>query len=164
MRKINFATKLSCYGASMALSIALFGSYVMFSAAPLQNVPEIPIINLDSITPNVNEKIPEDVIENNPLDTLSIIPNAGAGIARRGMTPTPPGVPPMPVTPREPGNVGYPASRELKVLGVLPPDVVILERGGKTITARSGSETDFGTVGEITSDGAYVDDTFIMLK
>ena len=77
--------------------------------------------------------------------------NMPAGIA----APTPPDVPSMP------GGLPGSSGGELVVLGVLPPDVVIISRGGKSITARTGQNTEFGTIGTVTMKGAYVNGAFI---
>lgn len=160
MRKIGFTTKLAAYAASMVFSIGVFGAYNMLDVAPAGNVPEIPIINLDSLSPEISTVAHAE--SGNPF---GIVPQAGAGIAKLGMSqdmqpPTPPGVPEMP------GNVGGNVGLQDKtvVIGVLPPDVVILSRGGKTITARTGQDTEFGTVGTVTMKGAYVDGAFVALK
>lgn len=173
MRKIGFTPKIVAYASSMVLSIGIFGSYNMLLSVTPSNVPEIPVINLDTISPVISST---DYAESaNPFGTISVT-GAGAGVARMGMggtqgvsTPTPPGVPPMPFTPRSEGfegNVGvnYTESNEVNVIGVLPPDVVVLGRGNQTVTARSGSDTAFGTVGAVTVKGAYVDGNFIALK
>lgn len=164
MRKITFSTKLSAYAVSIALSSVVFGSYNLLAPVPIDRVPEIPIINLNSITPN-SKTIPH-IDEVNPFGTISM---AGAGVAKAGMGPglVPPTPPQVPVMPGAKGNVGsnyVGKSTELCVIGVLPPDVVILSRGGKTVTARSGSNTEFGTVGDVTPEGAYIDGSFILLK
>lgn len=77
--------------------------------------------------------------------------NMPSGIA----APTPPDVPSMP------GGLPGSSGGELVVLGVLPPDVVIISRGGKSITARTGQNTEFGTIGTVTMKGAYVNGAFI---
>ena len=173
MRKIGFTPKIVAYASSMVLSIGIFGSYNMLLSVPPSSVPEIPVINLDTISPVISAT--DYAKSANPFGTISVT-GAGAGVARMGMggtpgvsTPTPPGVPPMPFTPRSEGfegNVGvnYTESNEVNVIGVLPPDVVVLGRGNQTVTARSGSDTAFGTVGEVTAKGAYVDGNFIALK
>lgn len=171
MRKIGFTPKIVAYASSMVLSLAVFGSYNLLLSVPSTNVPEIPVINLDTISPVISST---DYAESaNPFGTVSVTA-VGAGVAKMGMgagtpsvsAPTPPGVPPMPFTPRSEGNVGinYTESSEVSVIGVLPPDVVVLGRGNQTVTARTGSDTEFGTVGAVTSKGAYVDGTFIALK
>lgn len=164
MKKIAFSTKLSAYVASMALSAVVFGSYNLLAPVPVDHVPEIPIINLNTISPNIQVASP--IKGDNPFGKISM---AGAGIAKAGMepgmvAPTPPQVPPMPGVEGNIGSNYKGPSMELSVLGVLPPDVVILSRGGKTVTAQSGNRTEFGTVGEVTAQGAYIDGTFISLK
>lgn len=161
MRKIGFTSKLAAYAASMVFSIGVWGSYNFLTEVPTANIPEIPIINLDSLSPNITT-----VAHAQTTNPFGMLPKAGAGVANMGMppgmqAPTPPGVPEMPSG----GNVGNVGLQEkLVVTGVLPPDVVILSRGGKTITARSGQDTEFGTIGTVTIKGAYVDGSFVALK
>lgn len=189
MRKINVSLRLSAYAASLFLSVVLVGGYAVISTPPTTTVPEIPVIHMDAISAHVPSSSKEEAIEaataardaaddalpevSNPF---SAIPKAGANVAKLGMgpgmaPPTPPSVPSMPGSSNRPdipiGNVGAnysPASEKLEVIGVLPPDVVILRRGGETVTARSGSDTEFGHIGTVTSIGCYVDDSFVMLK
>ena len=180
MKKINVSLRLSAYAASLFLSVVLVGGYAAVSTPPTASVPEIPVIHMDAISAHVTSSLKEGAAEaesdakdatddalpevSNPF---SAIPKAGANVA----PPTPPSVPSMPGSSNRPdipiGNVGAnysPASEKMEVIGVLPPDVVILRRGGETVTARSGSDTEFGHIGTVTSIGCYVDDTFVMLK
>lgn len=182
MKKINVSLRLSAYAASLFLSVVLVGGYAAVSTPPTASVPEIPVIHMDAISAHVTPSLKEGAVEaaddalpevSNPF---SAIPKAGANVAKLGMgpgmaPPTPPSVPSMPGSSNRPdipiGNVGAnysPASEKMEVIGVLPPDVVILRRGGETVTARSGSDTEFGHIGTVTSIGCYVDDTFVMLK
>lgn len=78
------------------------------------------------------------------------------GAMARPEAPKPPGVPEQPK--------GKEAGGGLAVLGVIPPDVVILSKEGKTVTARSGEKTEVGSVGAITEGGAYVDGRFVALN
>lgn len=182
MKKINVSLRLSAYAASLFLSVVLVGGYAAVSTPPTASVPEIPVIHMDAIfahvTPSLKEGAAEAVDDALPevSNPFSAIPKAGANVAKLGMgpgmaPPTPPSVPSMPGSSNRPdipiGNVGSnysPASEKMEVIGVLPPDVVILRRGGETVTARSGSDTEFGHIGTVTSIGCYVDDTFVMLK
>lgn len=182
MKKITVSLRLSAYAASLFLSVVLVGGYAAVSTPPTASVPEIPVIHMDAISAHVTPSLKEGAAEaaddalpevSNPF---SAIPKAGANVAKLGMgpgmaPPTPPSVPSMPGSSNRPdipiGNVGSnysPASEKMEVIGVLPPDVVILRRGGETVTARSGSDTEFGHIGTVTSIGCYVDDTFVMLK
>ena len=182
MKKINVSLRLSAYAASLFLSVVLVGGYAAVSTPPTASVPEIPVIHMDAIsahgTPSLKEGAAEAADDALPevSNPFSAIPKAGANVAKLGMgpgmaPPTPPSVPSMPGSSNRPdipiGNVGSnysPASEKMEVIGVLPPDVVILRRGGETMTARSGSDTEFGHIGTVTSIGCYVDDTFVMLK
>lgn len=93
MRKIGFTLKFVAYASSMVLSIGIFGSYNMLLSVTPSNVPEIPVINLDTISPVISST---DYAESaNPFGTISVT-GAGAGVARMGMggtqgvsTPTP---------------------------------------------------------------------------
>lgn len=182
MKKINVSLRLSAYAASLFLSVVLVGGYAAVSTPPTASAPEIPVIHMDAISAHMTPSLKEGAAEaaddalpevSNPF---SAIPKAGANVAKLGMgpgmaPPTPPSVPSMPGSSNRPdipiGNVGSnysPASEKMEVIGVLPPDVVILRRGGETVTARSGSDTEFGHIGTVTSIGCYVDDTFVMLK
>lgn len=73
--------------------------------------------------------------------------------------PKPPKVPKQPA-----GAAKAQAKAQLKVIGVLPPDVAILSRGGRNITAFSGQSTEYGYLGAVSWEGAYVGGKFIRLS
>lgn len=163
MQKISFTAQLAAYTASMLLGFGVFGAYNFFAVSDTVQSPEIPVVNLASLGLNADMSVAHAATAN-PFGDLAAVPNVGAGIAAAGMgvpqgitPPTPPGVPAMPQ-----GAAGA-YGGEIVVLGVLPPDVVIISRGGKSITARSGESTELGTVGAVSMKGAYIDGAFVEL-
>lgn len=158
MKKISLSAQLAAYSASILLGFSTFAAYNFLSVPEDAQTPEIPVINLASLELNPATSIAH-AASGNPF---GVIPEAAPDTAATGMgmpqgitPPTPPGVPAMPQ--------GAPGG-EVVVLGVLPPDVVIISRGGKSITARSGQDTEFGSIGSVTMSGAYIDGTFISQK
>lgn len=146
MRKIGVTTKLATYMASVISGAMVFGSFAyLFTPAEVKPNP-LPVVNFS----------------NTNLDTGSITgtsPFALPDTSKMKVSdmPVPPGVPSMPV------GAGMQAD-VLTVIGVLPPDVVILQKGGETLTARAGSATKWGTVNSISSSGATIDGAFIKIK
>ena len=47
---------------------------------------------------------------------------------------------------------------------MLPPDVVVLQRGGESVTAYLGDETKFGVVQEVRDNGAVIDGRYVALR
>ncbi|MBQ3541198.1 MAG: hypothetical protein IJA40_05595 [Phascolarctobacterium sp.] len=74
-----------------------------------------------------------------------------------------PKLPPAPVSPVVPDMPQGPAN-VLEVVGVLPPDVVVLQRGGESVTAYLGDETKFGVVQEVRDNGAVIDGRYVALR
>lgn len=76
-----------------------------------------------------------------------------------------PALPTPPQIPQQPGgySAGIPSGK-LTVIGVLPPSVVIMQRGGQTITAKAGQQTDFGFVDSISKSGASIDGSWYELN
>lgn len=76
-----------------------------------------------------------------------------------------PAMPTPPQIPQQPGgsSAGIPSGK-LTVIGVLPPSVVIMQRGGQTITAKVGQQTDFGFVDSISKTGASIDGSWYELN
>ena len=74
-----------------------------------------------------------------------------------------PAMPTPPQIPQQPGgySAGIPSGK-LTVIGVL--SVVIMQRGGQTITAKVGQQTDFGFVDSISKAGASIDGSWYELN
>ena len=164
MQKISVTAQLAAYAASMLLGLGTFGAWNYLSVPDAVQTADIPVINLASLDLGIESASGVAHAANaNPFGDISMAAKAGAGIAAAGMgmpqgitPPTPPGVPAMP-------SAGEMQGGTVTVLGVLPPDVVIISRGGKSITARSGESTEFGTVGSVNMKGAYIDGAFVEL-
>lgn len=78
------------------------------------------------------------------------------------LPPTPPSVPAMPTGPKGINNII--TQDKLTVVGLLPPNIAIIQKGGKAITVKSGQTSEYGYVGEITSNGVYIDGTFMKIE
>ncbi len=72
-------------------------------------------------------------------------------------------MPEVPAVPKVPTmNKGF--GETIEVLGVLPPDTCILRKGSETVTVRANEDSSIGSVGQITSDGVYVNGNFYAIK
>lgn len=154
MIKISLGTKLAGIFSSTFLAVAVFGSLVYLTSPQInppanQNPIDFTKINIGTpvfaaSSPFTNT-LPQDALANAPMQQApTYIPGS-------------PMVPPMPSMPGAPAR----QSEVLRVIGVLPPNVVILQKGGRTITAKSGAVTAFGEVGSISKTGAMIDGTWI---
>lgn len=156
MIKISLGTKFAGVSFSSALAMMVFGcmvyltspeikppanpSSIDFSTLPLPLGPQ----KAFAASSPFGNVLPQNAMDNAPVQAPTYIPGS-------------PMVPQMPDTPGAPAR----QSEVLSVIGVLPPDVVILKKGGQTITAKTGSKTDFGTIGTISKTGATVDGNWI---
>ncbi len=145
MRKIGVTTRLGIYAASVIAGALVFGSLAYLSTPAEVKPNPLPVVNF----------------ANTDLDTGSITGTSPFALpALQQMD-----VPDMPVPPGVPSMLGAGMQADvLTVIGVLPPDVVILQKGGETLTARAGSATKWGTVNSISSSGATIDGAFIKIK
>lgn len=139
MKKIGFANYITSIVVSGVLG-GILATGVLYLAAPA-------VIQATKM-PNVD-------YGNMLLGGNSIIAGSSPfGLPKLPNVPVSPVVPEMP---QAPGNV-------LEVVGVLPPDVVVLQRGGESVTAYLGDETKFGIVQEVRDNGAVIDGKYVALR
>lgn len=74
-----------------------------------------------------------------------------------------PTMPKVPGLPQMPDTPGMSKNTLPKLVGLLPPDYVIVTKGNKTITLPCNSSTEFGYIGSITGQGVYIDGTLVSL-
>ena len=156
MKKISITAQLAAYTVSMLMGFGTFAAWNYVSIPQEIQMNEIPVINLASL--GISTGSVAHASSSSPFGFLvdaSALPAGNMNMPSGIAAPTPPDVPSMPGG--SPGSSGG----ELVVLGVLPPDVVIISRGGKSITARTGQDTEFGIIGTVTMKGAYVNGAFI---
>ncbi len=70
--------------------------------------------------------------------------------------------PSLPAMPKEPGQ--REDSNALTVTGCIPPNIVILQKNNKTLTAKTGETTWMGVVGRVYIDGAWINNEFVPIK
>lgn len=139
MKKISFASYITSVVVS-AICGGLLATGAIYMVAPNQvKASALPVINYENIV-------------------------SASGKIIAGSSPF--GLPAMPVAPLSPVVPDMPTASVsiLEVVGVLPPDVVVLQRGSETVTAYLGDETKFGKVQEIYDNGALVDGKHINLR
>lgn len=132
---------------SAALSVMLFGAHIFYTSVNAEReLSPLPVLDYKKIANQHDSFIGMVAMpfKNSPKIT---------GNEEMPEMPTPPSIPDMPGM----GNT-------LAVIGILPPDVCILQRGGETLTARSGTQTKFGYVGSIDAGGAVVDGTYLNIN
>lgn len=139
MKKISFANYLTSIMVSGLIG-GLFATGMLFMVVPnVSKVPSLPVLNYE------NMKI------------------LGSNIVAGSSPFSPAKLSNMPATPVVP-DVAQIQSASLEVIGVLPPDVVILQRAGETITAFIGDDTKFGVVEEIDDKGAVINGRYVALR
>lgn len=150
MREIGYSNVISTLVCSAILGVCISGITLYFARPDTAAVNSLPTINYDNI--NLYES---QVSGSSPFRSQQNSDN----VMDMPSMPTPPSVPSMPAPSGIP-NTGD----QLTVIGLLPPDVCILRKGGITVTARSGSDTELGHVGSITDEGVYVDGQYLRIK
>ena len=139
MKKISFANYLTSIMVS-GLMGGLLATGVLFTVVPIASkIPMIPVLNYENMR---------------VLGGNIVAGSSPFGLAKLSNVPVTPVVPDM----------AQVQSASLEVVGVLPPDVVILQRAGETITAFIGDDTKFGIVEEITVKGAVINGRYVPLK
>ena len=139
MKKVSFVNYFTSIMVS-GLMGGLLAIGVLFTVVPtVSKIPPIPVLNYE----NMKISSSNIVASSSPFG-LAKLPNA-------------------PVTPVVPDMMQI-QSAALEVIGVLPPDVVILQRAGETVTAFIGDDTKFGVVEEIDAKGAVINGKYVSLK
>lgn len=149
MREIGYSNVISTLVCSAILGVCISGTTLYFTRPDTATVNSLPTINYDNI--NLYES---QVSGSSPFRSHQ---NSDLNVMDMPAAPTPPSVPSMPAASVSTGS-------QLTVIGLLPPDVCILQKGGITVTARSDSDTELGHVGSINDDGVYVDGKYLRIK
>lgn len=151
MKKLKGTTKLLGYGTSI---LAAAGVFFTLLAASTPNMPSVrpPTIG-DFSKLHMGQTV---FAATSPFPSISNIDMSGVpGMSGPDMLPpSAPVVPAMPTNPNAPYAGGY--DDTLRVVGVLPPDVAILQRAGKTVTVKIGKETPWGTLTSVSKRGVTV--------
>jgi hypothetical protein len=165
MKKYSKGKKAIFYLASCLSSVGFFSSFLLFSQ-PLASTYNLPA-SVDTVTSLFGKKFVTAAAASPFLPYNTVIFGNNSFAATNGainptcpmMAPTPPLLPSMPSM-----DGGNGVRSATKVIGVLPPNVVILQRGNKTITAKAGTKTEFGTIGFVDANGANINGAYISLK
>lgn len=145
MRKINFFEYILTLIASSACGIFFSGTLIYYTSTPVISKIEQPVVAYEKINVNLHKAT---ISGSSPFTaTLPSVSNIDI--------PEPPDIPNMPKI--------VDTSQKLKVLGVLPPDICIIQRGSDTITSRRGESTKLGNIGDITNQGVYIDGQYIQI-
>lgn len=150
MRKIGFVN----YAASLVLSSLCgvgFATGLIFLTEPAPSAKQtLPVISFDNV------QLFRNSVESkkNPFD--GPMKDAIKAVERAKM-------PAVPSTPKVP-SMSKEFGERIEVLGVLPPDTCILRKGSETVTVRTNEDSSVGKVGEITSEGVYVNGIFYAIE
>lgn len=152
MKKIKSTTQVLGYGISVLAATGVFFTLLVASTPNMPAVRSAAIGDFSKI--QVGQTVfaaasPFPVLTKVDVTALPGMPGSAM------LPPSAPVVPPMPGTPNVPAAAGG-YDDTLRVVGVLPPDVAILQRSGQTVTAKIGSETPWGTLSSVSKNGATV--------
>ncbi|WP_455654329.1 hypothetical protein [Phascolarctobacterium sp.] len=149
MKKIKSTTQLLGYGISALAAAGVFFTLLVAST------PNMPSVRQPAVGDFSQIQVGQTVFASSSpfpakLDLSSVPGMPGSEM----IPPSPPIVPQMPRDPNGPYTGGY--DDTLRVVGVLPPDVAILQRSGKTVTVKLGKETPWGTLTSVSKSGVTV--------
>lgn len=144
MKKIKGTTQLFVY------SLAVLSSAGMFLTIFAATSPTMPEAKKPSVS---------DFSQLHMQIDLTPIPGMETGGLAQMLPPNSPVVPPMPGNARGGGHDDV-----LRVIGILPPDVAILQCAGRTVTAKIGTQTPWGTLSSVSKAGVTVGGEWIDFK
>lgn len=149
MKKIKSTTQLLGYGTSVLAAAGVFFTLLVAST------PNMPSVRQPAVGDFSKIQVGQTVFASSSpfpakLDLSSVPGMPGSEM----IPPSAPIVPQMPSNPNAPYAGGY--DDTLRVVGVLPPDVAILQRSGKTVTVKLGKETPWGTLTSVSKSGVTV--------
>lgn len=159
MKKIKGTTQLLVYGLTVLSSAGMF---LTIFAATLPTMPEAKKPSVSDFS-QLHMQMGQTVFAAaspfpDKVDLTSVLGMPGSEM----IPPSAPIVPQMPSNPNAPNVGGY--DDTLRVVGVLPPDVAILQRSGKTVTAKLGTETPWGTLSSVSKAGVTVGGDWVAFK
>lgn len=161
MMKITFSQKLLAAGASSLLSLSILGLWIGATARDVPPAKSTPVIDFSYLcSPNLAfasvNPFPSTSVDNLLINNKTLPANLSM--------PTPK-IPGNPVSTAITANKGISSSAakvaaRVEVIGLLPPDVAILRKGGQTITARIG-DTVFGYLSLVSETGVEVNGEWV---
>lgn len=149
MEQVSKKIKTFLYAVISLVACSFFAGLIYISFPQHQGVALPPLATIGNIIKT------EEVALSSPFGqvTLATSSNSLKG-SPGGAFPLPPDVPMMP------GNLGFGRggnkSKELTLVGVLPPNVVVLSDGNKSYTVKQGETSSLGTLEEVTMEGAVL--------
>lgn len=149
-KMVSSTTKrLKSHGSELLLLISgLLGGAIVFGGlCGLTFIEEAPV-----------KQLPKSIVDNVSFRNTSMVRESVTPFGDMGFVPVIlPALPEMPQADK--------AQRDaIRIVGLMPPKMVILQQNGKRVTAMSGSETPIGKIGAITDKGCYIDGEFVKYK
>lgn len=149
MKKIKSTTQLLGYGISVLTAAGVFFTILVTST------PNMPSVSQPAIGDFSQIQVGQTVFaSSSPFPAKVDLASVPGMPGTEMIPPSAPIVPQMPSNPNAPNVGGY--DDTLRVVGVLPPDVAILQRSGKTVTAKLGTETPWGRLSSVSKSGVTV--------
>lgn len=141
MRKITARQIFTTYLAANILALLVFAGFVFLSAGDMgaYNSDSGSFTNIDRIAYNDGGTVTTD---NHPFGENSVKGKKDGPNGIKALLPN--------------GN-----RKVAKVVGVLPPDVAILNVGSNYFTLRVGEKCPAGVLNDVSSEGVYLNDEFI---
>lgn len=159
MKKIKVTTQLLVYGLTVLSSAGMF---LTIFAATSPTMPETKKPNVSDFS-QLHMQMGQTVFAAaSPFPDkvdLTPIPGMETGGLTQMLPPNSPVVPPMPGNARGGGHDDV-----LRVIGILPPDVAILQCAGRTVTAKIGTQTPWGTLSSVSKAGVTVGGDWVAFK
>lgn len=143
MRKIGFFNYVSFLAASAILGIVASAGLIFLTKPYPVQVQNIPLVGFN----------------NAQLFNNSIVNKADlfGGPLADAMNPKKVAAPEIPKIPSSPAGHTVSESERISVIGIMPPSACIIRRGSEMLSVVSGEKTAFGTIGDVTAEGVYID-------
>lgn len=156
MEQVSKKTKTFFYAMISFVACSLFMGLIYISFPQHQEVSLPPLATIGNIVK------PEQITISSPFNQVSLATSGNSlNESVNGAFPLPPDVPMMP------GYQGFGRHsnkiKELTLIGVLPPNVVVMSDGNKSYTLQQGESSSLGTLEEVTMDGAILNGKYYRL-
>lgn len=153
MKKIKGTTQLLVYGLTVLSSAGIFLTVFAATLPAIPKAKQPSISDFSQLHMQMGQTVFAAASPFPDKIDLTPIPGMETGGLAQMLPPNSPVVPPMPGNHYAPGGAH---NDVLRVVGVLPPDVAILQCSGQTVTARIGSKTPWGTLSSVSKAGVTV--------
>lgn len=159
MKKIKGTTQLFVYSLAVLSSASMFLTIFAATSPTMPEAKKPSVSDFSQLHMQMGQTVFAAASPFPDKIDLTPIPGMETGGLAQMLPPNSPVVPPMPGNARGGGHDDV-----LRVIGILPPDVAILQCAGRTVTAKIGTQTPWGTLSSVSKAGVTVGGEWIDFK